>query len=239
MSKMRIEIWSDIACPYCYIGLKKLEKALENIKATDKVEFVLNAYELDPTLPNTPSKQSFYEYFASKYGLSIEEAKEKQQGVIDLAKEVGLNYDYENLVIVNTNNALRLMKFASKHQVGIQVEEALFKAYFEEGKNINDLDLLLKIAKDANLNAEEVKAMLNSDDLKERIKKDIERAENTFNLQYIPFYRLNFNQIIQGAITLEQYEDVLKQALKDFESGTNSDGGSISGKACSVDGVCS
>lgn len=239
MNKMKIEIWSDIACPYCYIGLKKLEQALENIGATDKIEFVLNAYELDPTLPETPSKQSFYEYFASKYGLSVEEAKKKQQGVIDLAREVGLNYDYENLVIVNTNNALRLLKFASKHQVGIQVEEALFRAYFEEGKNVNDQELLLQIAKEAGLNTEEVKAMLNSDDLKDRIKKDIERAENTFNLQYIPFYRLNFNQIIQGAITLEQYEEVLKQALKDFESGTSSDGESISGKACSIDGVCS
>lgn len=239
MDKMRIEIWSDIACPFCYIGKRKLEMALDQFEHKDKVELVWYSYELDPTLPKAALGISLYEYFANKFNVSVEEAKRQQQGVIALAKEVGLNYDFDKLVITNTSDALRLVKLAAKSGLATQAEEIIFKAYFEEGANISDRQTLLKLSKDIGLNADSVNTMLDSDEYYDKIKRDIERGETKFNLQYIPFYRLNYNQIIEGSIAVEDYLKVIKTAYSEWESGASSDGGTLSGQSCSIDGVCS
>lgn len=239
MDKMRIEIWSDIACPYCYIGKRKLEMALDQFENKDKIELVWYSYELDPTLPKKAVGMSAYEYFAQKYNMSIEEATKHEQGVIDIAKGVGLNYDFDKLVITNTSDALRLVKLAAKSGLATEAEEVIFKAYFEDGKTISDRQTLVSLGKEIGLEADSINKMLDSDEFYDKIKKDAERAETKFNLQYIPFYRLNYNQIIEGSIDVKDYLKVIKTAYSEWESGTSSDGGTISGQSCSIDGVCS
>lgn len=239
MSKMQIEIWSDIACPFCFIGKRKLEMALNQFEHKDKIELVWYSYELDPSLPKKPTGKSFYQYLADKYNTTVDAAKAQQAKLINMAAEVGLKYDYDNLIITNTSDALRLVKFAAKYDLATEAEEVLFSAYFEQGKDISDKETLIILGASIGLESNEISQMLDSDKYYDKIRKDTERADEKFNLQYIPFYRLNYNQIIQGSIPVEDYLKAIQQAYSDWENGTSSNGDTISGQSCSIDGVCS
>lgn len=239
MDKMRIEIWSDIACPYCYIGKRKLEMALDQFEHKDKIELVWYSYELSPSLPKKAAGVSAYQHLANSYNMSLEEATEHENKVAAIARTVGLDYDFDNLVITNTSDALRLVKLAAKSGLATEAEEVLFKAYFIDAKNISDRQTLVSLGEEIGLKADDINKMLDSDEFYDRIKKDMERAETKFKLEYIPFYRLNYNQIIEGSIEVEDYLKALKTAYADWESGTTSEGGTISGQSCSIDGVCS
>lgn len=239
MSKMKIEIWSDIACPYCYIGKRKLEMALARFDHKDDVELVWHSYQLDPSLPKVATNKSFYQYFADKYNMSIDQAMSNQQGVINIAKEVGLEYNYDKLIMANTGDALRLVKLAAESNLATEAEEVIFKAYFTEGKDISDRATLIALGTSIGLKAQDIEQMLDSDKYLQQIQADMDQAEQEFNLEYIPFYRLNNNQIIQGSISIDDYLKTLESAYKEWKTGTTSDNDIITGQSCSIDGVCS
>jgi protein disulfide-isomerase len=240
MSKMKIEIWSDIACPYCYIGKRKLEKALAEFPYKKNVELVWHSYELDPELPEKATGQTIYSYFARKYDISEDEAREKQTDVAKLAGETGLNYDFDNLVVANTNNALRLVKLANESGLATEAEEILFDAYFVKGLDISDRKTLVKLGTQIGLKEADIVSFLASDKYKDDIGKDMEYSENKLNLEYIPFYVFNGKQMVQGSIASGKYTELLNEAYKDWERGLSSRNGEIiSGQSCSIDGVCS
>lgn len=241
MDKMKIEIWSDIACPYCYIGKRKLETALAQFPHKDKVELVWHSYELDPDLPNEALESKIYEYFSIKYKMSYSEAQQDMESTAKLAKEVGLNYDYDNLIVANTSKALRLIKLAKESNLATEAEEVLFDAYFVKGMDISDEATLIQLGVSIGLEEKAISAMLNSDKYKAEIKKDIEYSENELNLEYIPFYLFNNKQIVQGSIPAEDYLKVLTEAYTDWTQNGVSEikGDIISGQSCSIDGVCS
>lgn len=237
---MKIEIWSDIACPYCYIGKRKLEKALEQFPYRKNVELVWHSYELDPALPKKATDESIYSYFAKKYNLHVEDARIAQNKVAKLAKEVGLDYDFDKLIVANTSDALRLVKLANEFGLATETEEVLFDAYFVKGLDISDKEVLMSLGAKIGLMPQRIEEMLLSDVYISDIKKDVEYSENTYNLEYIPFYLFNNKQIVQGSIAVEKYLEVLEESYKEWESGISSgDGGIISGQSCSIDGVCS
>ncbi len=236
---MKIEIWSDIACPYCYIGKRKLELALAEFPNKNNVEIIWNSYELNPNRPKVMPEASFYEYFSEGHNMSIDETKDTLHKLETLAKEVGLDYDFSKAKAVNTSYALRLVKLAKEYDVADQVEELLFKAYFIDGKNIAEEQLLFQIASTVNIDNEKAQKIFNSDAYLDQIKKDMEYSENELELEYIPFYRFNEKHIIQGSIAIEDYLSVLKKAYAEWESGDSSgESDLISGQSCSIDGVC-
>lgn len=241
MDKMKIEIWSDIACPYCYIGKRKLEAALAQFPDKEKVELVWHSYELDPSLPKEALESKIYEYFAIKYKMSNNEAHENLEGTAKLAKEVGLNFDFDNLIVANTSDALRLVKLAKESNLATEAEETLFDAYFVKGKDVSDKETLVKLGTDIGLQKDSILKMLDSDKYKAQITKDIEHSENDLNLEYIPFYLFNNKQIVEGSIATEDYLKVLTDAYKEWEEkGISQERGDmISGQSCSIDGVCS
>ncbi len=241
MSKMKIEIWSDIACPYCYIGKRKLEKALEQFPHRKSVELVWHSYELDTDLPKQATDQSIYSYFAKKYDMTEDEARITQAKVAKLAKEVGLNYDFDKLIVANTSDALRLVKLANESGLATEAEEVLFDAYFVKGWDISDRNVLIELGTKIGLKETDISAMLDSDKYLADIKKDVEYSENELNLEYIPFYVFNGKQIVQGSIASEDYLKVLNEAYTEWEqNGVSSEKGEIiTGQSCSIDGVCS
>lgn len=241
MDKMKIDIWSDIACPHCYIGKRRLEKALEQFPHRKNVELVWHSYELDPSLSKKAGTQSIYSYFAKKFAMSEDEARRTQAKVAQMAKSVGLDYDFDNLVVVSTSDALRLVKLAKESGLGTEAEEVLFDAYFVKGQNISDPAVLVQLGKSIGLQESEILAILDSDKYLSEIKKDIEYSENELGLEYIPFYLFNNKQVVQGSIPVEDYLKVLNEAYADWEaSGVSSEKGEvISGQSCSIDGVCS
>ncbi|MDU1890072.1 MAG: DsbA family oxidoreductase [Dysgonomonas sp.] len=241
MEKMKIEIWSDIACPYCYIGKRKLEKALEQFPHKDSVELVWHSYELDPNLPKEALESKIYGYFADKYNLSVNEAHQNMENVTALAKEVGLNYDFDNLQVANTSDALRLIKLAGESNLATEAEEVLFDAYFVRGKDISNKETLIDLGTRIGLDKDSIEKMLASNKYLADIQKDIEYGENELGLEYIPLYLFNNKQIIQGSIASEDYLRVLTEAYSEWEQHgvSNEKGDIITGQSCSIDGICS
>jgi len=241
MEKMKIEIWSDIACPYCYIGKRMMEKALSRFPNRDEVELVWHSYELNPDLPKKPLSESIYEFMANQYGVSIDKQKKTMQGIADLAKSCGLEYNFDKRLVTNTSDALRLVKLANKYNLADEAEEILFKAYFTDGKDVSDRTVLVELGRSIGIDEKEINSMLNSDQFIAEIKEDIRYSEEALDLQYIPFYLFNNKNVIQGSLTVEEYSEVLDKSYQDWkQNGISSDGGDrITGKACSIDGTCS
>lgn len=242
MEKMKVEIWSDIACPYCYIGKRKFENALAKFPHADEIELVWHSYELNPDLPKRPLGESYYEYFAGLHHSTVEEAKADLQGLVDLAKEVGLDYNFEKLVVANTSDALRLIKLAKKHKLADQAEEVLFKAYFVDGGDISDRGTLVRLGTSIGLSEDEILNLLNGDEYEIDIEADIRFSEDELDLEYIPFYLFNGKDVIQGSLAEEEYVEVLNKSY-DFwkQNGVSKGGGGDrhKGRACSPDGTCS
>lgn len=240
MKKMKIEIWSDIACPYCYIGKRKMDKVLSQFAHKDEIELVWHSYELNPGLPKQASKQTFAEYFAQSHGISCAEVKANFAELTKLAKEAGLDYHLDKLIVANTSDALRLVKLANESGRATEAEEALFDAYFVRGMDVSDRKTLLKLGKQIGLEAEQVTLLLDTDKYSNDIQKDVDYSDNELNLEFIPFYRINGKQIIQGSIAVEDYLKVLNKAYDEWKTGKSSGGDAVvNGKSCSIDGVCS
>lgn len=241
MEKMKIDIWSDIACPYCYIGKRKFEKALAKFPHVDEVELVWHSYELNPALSKLALGKTFYQYMAEQHGTSENQEKAACEKLVAKAKEVGLNYNLDILIVTNTSDALRLIKLAKTFGLADQAEEVLFKAYFEDGKNISNKATLISLGRQIGLKENIIVELLEGDEFISDIKEDIRRSEDDFDLDYIPFYLFNNKDIIQGSLAIDEYLAVLEKSYNDWKTNGVSDGGGdrISGQACSIDGVCS
>ncbi len=206
---MKIEIWSDYVCPFCYIGKKQLEKALRDTGLADQVELVYKSYQLDPTTP-VETNISTYESLAKKYGMTIEKAKEMTQGVASRAKEVGLDYNFDKLMEENTLKAHRLVKFAQQQGKDSALVEALLQGYFIEAKRISHDDVLMEIAEQVGLKREDVDDVLSSDDFTTEVEEDIQEGLQ-LGVRGVPFFVVNRKYGISGAQPQEVFEDTLRK----------------------------
>lgn len=141
--KLTIEVWSDIACPWCYVGKRRLEAALAQFPQRDAIELVWRAFELDPSAPAVrDSDQPYAERLARKYGTQVPEAEAMIQRIVDTGAAEGLRLDFEAIRPGNTFNAHRLLHLAKKHGLQHALKERLLRAYFTEGQAIGDLETL-------------------------------------------------------------------------------------------------
>ena len=154
-NKMKIEIWSDVMCPFCYIGKRNFETALEQFEHKNELEVVWKSYQLDSRIPEEP-KDSYQDYLVKNKGMSQEQVKGMLDNVTLSAKQVGLEYNFDKAVMVNSLNAHKFIQFAKTKGLGDQAEEKLFLAFFTEGKNIADIDTLVQIGKELELGEADV-----------------------------------------------------------------------------------
>ena len=174
---MKIEIWSDIMCPFCYIGKRHLEAALSQFP-DEPFEIEWKSFQLDPTIVPQPDK-NVYEYLAERKGISVEESKQMHAGVVARAAEVGLDYHFEKAVISNSFDAHRLIQLAKTKGLGDTMEETFFKAYFTEGRNLNDRNTLMELGVSVGLNALDIKDVLeNESEFASAVKNDISEAQD-------------------------------------------------------------
>ena len=232
---MDINIWSDVRCPFCYIGKRKFEMALEKFPHKDKVKVVWQSFELDPNL-KTNTEVSAIEHLSEAKGISKTQAEGMQEHVANIAKEVGLDFNSKNTVVANSFNAHRLIQLAKSKGLGNEVEEALFKAYFVEGKNIDDKETLLKTGTSIGLDESEVKAIFSSDVYAKEVRQDEMQAQ-TIGVNGVPFFVLNNKYAVSGAQSPETFLDVLEQTWKEFEK-ENPALIVTQGESCSIDGNC-
>lgn len=207
---MKIEIWSDYVCPFCYIGKRRLEEAIANMRMEDEIEIVYKAYELDPNAPST-SNRSMAEVLVEKYKMSLKEATIMTDNIKEQAKAAGLTYDFDIMTRANTFQAHRLAKFAEKEGLGGKMTERLLRAYFAEGEKIGAFETLVKLAGEVGLSKERTQEMLRSDAFIEDIKEDVQEA-GQIGVQGVPFFVINRKYAISGAQPVETFIQALQKA---------------------------
>lgn len=209
---MKIEIWSDIMCPFCYIGKRQLETALEQFPDND-FEIDWKSFQLDPTITPEPGKD-VYTYLAERKGMTVEQSKEMHKGVAERAKSVGLEYNFDKAVISNSLEAHRIIQLAKTKNLGDEIEEIFFKAYFTEGRDLNDGPTLIELAEKAGLDKNDVLEVLKSDNLYlKEVEHDIEEAQQ-IGVQGVPFFVFDRKYAVSGAQPVEAFVQTIKEGLK-------------------------
>lgn len=208
---MRVEIWSDVVCPWCYIGKRKFESALEQYEGRDDIEIVWRPYQLDPTAPPgsaTPVKEAY----ARKFG-----GPERAEAIIDkvtgVAAEVGLDFRMDRAVRANTLSAHRLLRLA-EHEYGLAVQsdlkERLLQAYFVDGQNVGDPDTLVDIAAAAGVDAERARTLLDSDEGIAETREEIAYA-NELDITAVPTFVFDRRVMVPGAQEPETFVLVMQR----------------------------
>lgn len=232
---MEIKIWSDVRCPFCYIGKKKFEAALERFPQKDEVKVIWKSFQLDPSL-QTNTNSSTLDYFVKTKGVSLEQARQMFSGATNMAREVGIEFDLENSVPANSFKAHRLIQLAKSKDLGNEIEEALFKTHFEDAKNIDDTRVLVEVATSIGLDAEDVKKTLESDAFAYEVKQDEMEARN-IGVRGVPFFVFNDKYAISGAQPSEAFLETLKKAWEEFQP-EKPKLEIFEGDSCSTDGSC-
>ncbi|MGE6514943.1 DsbA family oxidoreductase [Lysinibacillus sphaericus] len=210
---MKIEIFSDFSCPFCYIGEKELERAIEEAGYTGQVEIEFKAFQIAPEAPRELG-QNFYEYWMAHHQVTLEEVKQMTAGIVERAKEVGLAYNYDEIKTAHTENAHRLAKWTKQYSKDVDYNEALMAAYFIEGKDLNDEAVLLAIIKNLGLNIAEAKEVLSSSDaFMEELHKDRYDAQQ-IGVQSVPFFVFENRYGIKGAEPNEVFVRTLHQTAE-------------------------
>ena len=234
---MNVEIWSDVVCPWCYIGKRRFEAALAEFAHRDQVEIVWRSYQLDPTTPRA-SNEPVGEALAKKYGVSKQQAQAMNDRVSMLAAQEGLEYRMENARLSNTFDAHRVIHLAAKHGLQGIAKERLLQAYFTEGEAVGETETLVKLAAEIGLDADEVRAALASDTYADEVKEDIRRAR-MFGVQGVPFFVFDEKYGVSGAQPTELFGEVLEQVWAETHpliqvGSASKDAESCDGDSCTI-----
>ena len=237
--KMKVEVWTDIMCPYCYIGKIHYEKALRQFDHADKIELEWKAFQLNPDLPDKGNGYPVKEYLINSVGYPEEGIKSMYDNLKKLSDDAGVKFNLTNAIAANTHDAHRLIKLAAKKGMDSTVLAKLSKAYFEDAKDYSDWDFLIETGKEVGLEQDEILAMLQSDQFSYEIKQDIQEAAN-LGFDTVPTFLMDERQAIVGSEPVDLFLKVLNKAY-DAWSSRNDETSEIEitkGQSCSIDGTC-
>jgi len=212
---MKVEIWSDVMCPFCYIGKRKFELALEKFPHRDKVEITWKSFQLNPDMVTDPAKNTT-QYLAEVKGWSLQQAADASNYVTDIAKKVGLTYNLDKAVVANSFDAHRLSHLAKKYNKQDALEERLFLAYFTEGENTADHTVLREIGVEIGLEETEIKSMLAGNEFTAEVNMDILEAQMV-GARGVPFFVFERKYAVSGAQDPAAFEQVLNTVWEEIE----------------------
>lgn len=207
---MKVEIWSDFVCPFCYIGKRRFEQALAKFSHKNHVEVIYRSFELDPHAARD-SKHDTHEMLAAKYGMSYEQAQAMTNNVAQQAAEVGLAFHFNTAIQTNTFDAHRLMYFAASHEKMHEMTERLLQAHFTDSEHIGNHETLTALAKEIGLDPNETANMLAGEQYAEEVRKD-EQEARTIGVRGVPFFVINRKYAISGAQPSEVFLSALEKA---------------------------
>jgi predicted DsbA family dithiol-disulfide isomerase len=207
---MKIDIWSDVVCPFCYVGKRHLEQALEAFPHADDVEVVWHSFELDPGAA-TESEGYLVDKLAAKYGMSVEQATAGQEQLAARAAAVGLDFRWQQAKLANTFDAHRLIHLAASLGRQDVMKERLLRAYFTEGEQVGDRETLVRLAAEAGIDADTAREALASDAWGEDVRRD-EAQARAYGINGVPFFVIDEKYGISGAQPTEVFEQALAQA---------------------------
>lgn len=209
---MKIEIFSDFTCPFCYIGKRELERAIDLAGYSGQVEIEYKAYQIGSETPKKDAP-TLYEGMAAKYDSTIEEVKKITQDIAIRAEEVGLHYNFGVMKTAHTEKAHRLAKWTRQFDKELAYTEELMSGYFTEGKDLNDDMFLLEVIRNLDLDVEVAKDVLTSNDFSEALDKDRYDAQQ-LGVQSVPFFVFENRYGIKGAEPNEVFVRTLHQAAE-------------------------
>ncbi|CAN5756955.1 protein disulfide isomerase FrnE [soil metagenome] len=210
---MKIEIWSDIACPWCYVGKRRFERALADFPHGADVEVVWRSFELDSSAPQRQQGRQA-ELLARKYGVPLDRAEAMNANMTAEAKKEGLDFHFERVQVGNTFDAHRLIHFADGHGKRGEMVERLFRAYLTDGEALGDRDVLVRLAADIGLDSNSVRSALMGNAFADAVRADQERAR-MFGIRGVPFFAIDEKYGISGAQPPAAVLEVLEQAWND------------------------
>jgi predicted DsbA family dithiol-disulfide isomerase len=236
---MKIEIWSDVVCPWCYIGKRRFETALARFPQRDQVEIEWKSFELDPGAvsaePATEHGDDDYaQRLARKYGTTVPGAQKMLDQMTDAAAVEGLDFHFERAVRANTFDAHQVIHLGLERGVQDAVKERLLKAYFTEGEAIGDHEVLARVAAEAGLDADEVRAALTEQRYATAVRAD-ESDAAALGISGVPFFVIDRKYGINGAQPAEQMLEMLQRVWSETHPLTVV-GGPAAGEACGPDG---
>lgn len=215
METMRVEVWSDIACPWCWVGKRRLEGALSRFAHADRVEVVWRAFELDPSAPKVRDDgMSYAERLGRKYGTSTAQAEQMIRRMTDTAAQDGIVMRFDRAQPGNTFDAHRLLHLAHARGVQDALKERLFRAYLGEGEAIGDHPTLARLAGDVGLDVDEATAVLATDTYTKEVRAD-EREAASLGVSGVPFFALAGRYGVSGAQPVDALLQVLDRAWEE------------------------
>ncbi|MCM4169983.1 DsbA family oxidoreductase [Arenibacter sp. TNZ] len=212
INKLKIDIVSDVVCPWCTIGYKRLEKAISELGIKDKVEIEWQPFELNPQMP--AEGQNVQEHIAEKYGSSIEQQKESQQRMAEAGAELGFTFDYfDEMRMANTFEAHILLEYAKAYGKQTELKMRLTKAFFSDRKDVSKRDVLKQALLDVGLNAEDALAKLENDDARYELRSKQEYWKN-LGVNSVPTIVFNGKSAVTGAQPVDVFKQILTEVLE-------------------------
>jgi len=215
--KMKIEIWSDVMCPFCYIGKRNFEAALAQFPDKENIEVEWKSFQLDPAIPEVPKYQdNMYQFVAARKGISYEQSVAMHGHVEKMAKAAGLDYHFDKMLVTNSLKAHRLIQMAKTKGLGEKAEERLFYAYFTEGKNLSDDAVLTELGISIGLTDAEAKEALTNPVFKNKAEAEAAEA-SSLGANGVPFFVIDRKYAIAGAQPDTEMLKVIKSAYAEWK----------------------
>ncbi|OOV28505.1 disulfide bond formation protein DsbA [Flavobacterium sp. LM5] len=229
---INIQIWSDIMCPFCYIGKRRLESAIAQFEYKNAVTIEWKSFQLDANFVAT-KEDSLVEHLAEKYRKDTDWAQQMLDDMTQNAKNVGLDFHFEKAKMANSYNAHRLLHLAKEKEVADSLKELLFKAYLTDGLDINNIAVLTSLGKEVGLEEKSIHSVFSSDRFGDAVRKDQLEAQ-AIGVQGVPFFVLNNKYAVSGAQYPETFLNALKQIWEEVEN--TSINKEADNSCCGIDG---
>jgi len=233
---MKVDIWSDTRCPFCFIGKRNFEKALQTFSQNDKVEVNWHSFQLDPNMKNDLTK-NHYEYLSEIKGFPMPQIMQMHENLIQSGKNAGVEFNFDDVKVSNSFKSQMLVQLAKEKGKANEMEELLFEAYFKQGKDIDDVAVLCSIGKEIGLTNEEVGNAVHSPEIAKLVKNDI-FAANSLGIKGVPFFIFNEKYGVSGAQPTDLFSEVLEKSWSEFSENGDQLNIITEGDSCETDGNC-
>lgn len=235
---MKVEVWSDIMCPFCYIGKRNYEAALKQFEHASDVTLEWKSFQLDPTIPQGASYPSEEAYLAERKGMSASQVKGMLASVTQTAAQAGVEMNFDRVIVANTLDSHRLLHFAKTQGLGNDLKDRLFQAHFTDGLDIGKKEVLADLAGDVGLDRSEAMRVLEGDDYAYDVAQDVQEAAN-IGVQGVPFFVFNRKYAISGAQPVDAFLQTLEKAYGEWKASQPQNSFIMSeGPSCSPDTGC-
>lgn len=211
---MKVEIWSDVVCPFCYIGKTKFETALNQFSERSNIEIEWKSYQLMPDL-TTQLDKNIDQILAETKGFSLEQAKQMNAQAAFMGKQVGLEYNFDKAIVTNTFRAHQFLHFAKAHGKQNEAEGLIFKSYFTDGRNVDDMATLIELGESIGLDTNALKIVLENETYANDVESEINEARQ-IGIRSVPFFVFNRKYAVSGAQEPQVFLEVLEKSFAEW-----------------------